>query len=227
MIFETRRSAVISLCLCLLCPNVSIAQDVTYAPVAPQTQILYGYQVKHTCNNISGSPKSFLWEYQPAGCNQWFPGTSANTGSTVSPYEIYPGTFTVRCTVFYYPAMRGSLTRAQPTATITVPPPDSLTIISGDRTNYQIGSQIPIVFQMYCKGVGVGPQGTGMAQEQITKVTNSAGTVIAGGLSWIPSPGSQSPNIYITQGTIVAKRRRSSGRIFNGAAAGSTLSTAT
>ncbi len=82
-----------------------------------------------------GQPR---WDFQwvVGSCDTGFRSVGLGSNS-ISQDLKYPGTLTVRCTVQYNDGPGGHTQTFTPSASIKVPPPDGLRIISGDRVSKQ------------------------------------------------------------------------------------------
>lgn len=156
--------------------------------------------------NISGS----LWEYKcnGPGCTNGYGTMSDNvTLTSAGVYEVFAGTFTVRCTL----TVQGNELDPNPppivlTTDVTVDPPDAVRIASGLNVNTQVNQVenggtskafgVTLIFVVQACGWDCGPYVTGFCQERITGKTLHPDSIVPqtfpDDAGWVPSDNNNS-----------------------------------
>ena len=109
----------------------------------------------------------------------------------------YPGSLTARCTLKYNDASGRHTIETKLSATITVPPPDGVEIVSGDNVPQTFGKFNSTVFRITCKKEPCFYFSGVLAQERLTNVTNPiTGKVLLLDGGWLPIPGKPAAAIF-------------------------------
>lgn len=117
----------------------------------------------------------YNWTFEKCP-GSWTPVTATPTNPTETAYEIYPGTFRVKCTLTLQHVQGGP----PPPQTldvfdqIAIPPPEKAYVVSGSGVSTQFGSDQEIIFGIKSNGHIV-HHGVGFAQEILVLRRDSFG----------------------------------------------------
>ena len=151
----------------LLTAEVKAQAVINYTP---NENIVCGTVITYNLDHLAGMVKSYKWEYEPPNCpGTWLPvGATNNTLATQTVAEIYPGTFTVRCTIVYQSQMGMQAPATEmPTVSVAIPAPNGSRIFQGDNVEKQVGQYNPTIFVIKCGDLDAAGL-VGLAQERIT-----------------------------------------------------------
>ncbi len=125
--------------------------------------------------SVVGLPANWIvsgysWQYRSVGdcVSPWYP-LSSTGGNEAAPVvaERYPGTFQVRC-FLYYQIYPGPLQQTVLQTSVIIAPANGVRIAYGNGAAAAVGSSITVQFVPQSGGQDCGPYFMGEAQEMVT-----------------------------------------------------------